>query len=159
MPNLEQIKQQEFTLPVNVLGNIILVTYKPFGITMDASIQQLMAQQQNNMTGLYDAFCDTISAWDLYEDDQQNMVPITPQRLSLLPGTLVMLLLEACMNDKSERQVEISAKQKDDSDGLYVPEAELGTVLAALDEAIQIYDSETAKMAWQVLNLLQATEV
>lgn len=156
MPDISAIEQQEFTIPVNILGNIILVTYKPFGITMDMSIQQLAAQQQANMSGLYDAFCATVSAWDLYEDDHKGAVPITPQRLSTLPGTLVMLLLEACMDDKQERHEQVKTREKDVIHVGY--DAQL-TIIRALNEAVQEYDSGLAKQALQVLNLLQATEV
>lgn len=119
--NIEEIEGREFNVMVDVMGDKFAVTYKPYN--MSTKDVYGTSAEENPQEAFINQCLITISLWDL-QDADGVMVPITKERLELMPIRLLTIVMVAINNDQMARQDDACQRMFAEQRGELPPQAE-----------------------------------
>lgn len=102
---ITELQQREFDVPVDIMGDVILVTYYPHVITAQEAVEMQDASPEELTKDYLGLFCRMMKSWDVTEADG-SMVELTTERLGSLPVELILTIMAAMQVDRQQRKEE-----------------------------------------------------
>jgi hypothetical protein len=94
MAKLTDFTERTLDVVVDIAGTKLNLVVRPFRWTIDEETQLLSSDNAADArTNLLAFFCSVVAEWDLTDDDEK-VIPITPESLSDLPSILLQNVLE-----------------------------------------------------------------
>lgn len=94
MAKLSTFTEHTLDVVVDIAGSKINLVVRPFRWTIDEETRLLSAETaEDARSNLLSFFCSVVESWDLTDDDEK-VIPITPESLADLPTILLQNILE-----------------------------------------------------------------
>lgn len=101
---LSQLLSEERTLPIEMDGDILTITYNPSAYTAEAEDRYIGNREtQRNIGALAEALTALLISWDL-TDDEGETVALDRDTLRTLPGKFLNDVMEAINEDASPKK-------------------------------------------------------